>query len=449
MNRDMNRLSLLPAVASALPLLALAADKPSAERGREALLTRSFLPPAWSRQAYDNVWRQWGMAEKPADYDKTFADRYGLHPAPYPNDGLPMGLREARGLLGKGIVNDCLVCHGGSILGKSMVGLPNSSLDMQLLFEEMFRADGMQKVIPFLFTNVRGTTEAGAMAVYFLRLRDENLNLTPAKSWPLPLNLCEDPPAWWLLKKKKTMYHTGSTDARSARSIMQFTLTPFNSGQYVRSQENTFKDIQSFILSLEPPKYPFPIDAEKSARGKAIFEKQCATCHGSYSANGVYPNKIVPLEVIGTDPTRARAFSKDIKTFYERSWLGQEPGPDGIPYRLNDEIGYQAPPLDGVWATAPYFHNGSVPTLYDVLNSRARPSLFTRTFRTSEADFDKEKVGWKITPLDRPPEPNAPAHERRKVYDTSQPGRSNGGHTFGDKLTEEERWAVVEYLKGL
>ena len=63
---------------------------------------------------------------------------------------------------------------------------------------------------------------------------------------------------------------------------------------------------------------------------------------------------------------------------------------DGKPVRAT--AGYQAPPLDGVWATAPYFHNGSVPTLAGVLNSKARPKVFTRSYHTGEEDYDKDKV---------------------------------------------------------
>jgi hypothetical protein len=111
--------------------------------------------------------------------------------------------------------------------------------------------------------------------------------------------------------------------------------------------------------------------------------------------------------------------------------------------------GYQAPPLDGLWATAPYLHNGSVPTVHDVLKSGSRPKVFTRSFRGEEEDYDRRKLGWKVTVLGGPPAPDLPAIERRKVYDTSQPGRGNGGHTFGDRLTDDERMAVIEYLKTL
>jgi hypothetical protein len=58
------------------------------------------------------------------------------------------------------------------------------------------------------------------------------------------------------------------------------------------------------------------------------------------------------------------------------------------------------------------------------------------------------KVGWKVKTLDRMPDGLSP-FERRKIYDTAQPGRSNTGHTFGDDFTDEERSAVIEYLKRL
>jgi hypothetical protein len=87
--------------------------------------------------------------------------------------------------------------------------------------------------------------------------------------------------------------------------------------------------------------------------------------------------------------------------------------------------------------------------VYHVLNSKARPKVYTRSFVTEKEDYDPANLGWKFTEPAGPPDPKAPAVEARKVYDTSLRGRSNGGHTFGDKLTEDERAAVIEYLKTL
>jgi hypothetical protein len=152
--------------------------------------------------------------------------------------------------------------------------------------------------------------------------------------------------------------------------------------------------------------------------------------------------------VIGTDPNVAEALTPEAGEHYAKSWFGQETGPNGEPYLIQSD-GYQAPPLDAIWATAPYLHNGSAPTVYHVLNSKARPKIYTRSYRTQREDYDPVKLGWKLAVLDAPPAPSLPAIERRKIYDTTQPGRSNSGHTFGDKLTEEERMAVIEYLKTL
>jgi mono/diheme cytochrome c family protein len=423
--------------------------KPAAERGREILLGRVFVPPNWSAKAYDNVWKQWGIAEKPADYAQAVQERYGLHPAPFDNNGLPMGLREARGLLGKGIAVDCLLCHGGAIAGQSYIGLGNASLDIQSLYDDLAAGDGLMRGTPFTFSNVRGTSEAGAMAVYLLQYRDAELNVQAPAALGYRTDLCEDAPAWWLLKKKRTMYHTGSTPARSVRALMQFMLTPFNSGEYVKSQEPAFADLQAYLLSLEPPRYPFPIDEERAAQGKLLFEQNCAKCHGTYGPDGSYPNKIIPLETIDTDPTRADGFSDKVAEHYNRSWLAREEGLAQKADQATAHRGYQAPPLDGVWATAPYFHNGSAPTVYHVLNSTARPRIFTRSYRTEKEDYDPVQLGWRVTVLDRPADAGLSGLERRKVYDTTQPGRGNGGHPFGDDLTEAERLAVIEYLKTL
>src|SRR5262249_17164941 len=135
--------------------------------------------------------------------------------------------------------------------------------------------------------------------------------------------------------------------------------------------------------------------------------------------------------------------------YFNRSWFAREIGPDGKPIQLVENDGYQSPPLDGVWATAPYFHNGSAPTVYHVLNSKARPKIYTRNYRTDENEYDTARLGWKVIVLDKSPGSDLPPNELRKIYDTSMPGRHNTGHTYGDKLTEEERIAVIEYLKTL
>ena len=442
------------ALAAVLAPWALADEPTPAERGKKALLTRAFTPGIWSVRAYDELWRQWGpdVKERPADYDRAVAEYYGLHPAPYPNGRYPMGLRETTGIFGgKAVVVDCMACHGGSILGQSYVGLGNASLDVQALFNDMSKAGGGSGKTPFPFSHVRGTSEAGNFAVFLLSYRQPDLKV---RLQPLDLGmkdyLCEDVPAWWHLHKKKKMYHTGNTHAHSVRSLMQFSLSPPNSPEFFNKEEATFRDIQQYLLSLRAPKYPFPIDRELAARGEKLFNRTCASCHGTYGEKWTYPNKIVPIDEIGTDRTRYEGFSAKGGEYYNKSWFAQEKRPDGkVGYPVQPTVGYQAPQLDGVWATAPYFHNGSVPTVYHVLNSKARPKFFTRSYRTGKEDYDPVNLGWRVRELQRAPGEEVSAYERRKVYDTTQPGRGNGGHTFGDDLTEEQRRAVIEYLKTL
>ena len=456
MGGKLGRLALTLAIGLALAPTMEAGERSAAERGSEAVYRIASSPPVLGLDAYEDAWKQWGLPEKPADYGRAFRERYGLHPAPYHNQGLPMGLHAAPRLLGRGLTSDCLLCHAGTIAGRTYVGLPNTTLDLQSLFEELAAAGGFGGWMPLRLCNVRGTTEAAATSVYLLQLRDPDLKLDPrrvAAFAPIKRgfrdDLCEDVPAWWLLKKKRTMYHTGVTSARSIRSMMPFLLSPLHSGESIKAQEPVFADIRAYLLTLEPPKYPFAIDRGLAGRGRAIFHRTCARCHGTYGPEGRYPNKVVPLEVIGTDPALARGFPAEVVELYLKSWFGQERGPAGEPYHGLHQGGYQAPPLDGVWATAPYFHNGSVPTVYHVLNSQARPKVFTRSFRTGEDDYDRVRVGWRITALDKAPDPELPAIERRKVYDTTRPSQGNGGHPFGDELTEDDRMAVVEYLKTL
>ncbi len=422
------------------------AEPTAAERGKRALESKAFIPSFWPRAAYDLVWKQWGVAEKPKDYAAAFNERYGLHPAPYANDGLPMGLRVAPYLpLVKGIALDCMTCHGGSLRGTSIVGLGNASLDIQSLFEDLYVAGKIPAKLPFTFTQTRGTNEAGAFSVYLLGYRNDDLSLRESlRDLGLKDDSCEDVPAWWLLKKKKTMYHVGATDARSVRSLMQFMMHPLTLPKDFERAEPEFRDIQAYLLSLEPPKYPFPINAKLAAQGQTVFESNCAKCHGSYGEHASYPNKIVPLDEIGTDRTRFDNIGVKFGEAYAASWFAKESPPRPI----RATAGYQAPPLDGVWATAPYFHNGSVPTLDGVLNSHARPKRFTRSFRTNEEDFEKDRVGWKVTEVE-PVARKLTPFERRKIYDTTQRGRGNAGHTYGDDLSADERRALIEYLKTL
>ncbi len=435
-------------------------DAKAAKRGYEALTKQALIPALWSKSAYENAWKFWSPKpkSKPKNYDQAFMKYYGLHPTSYPNGRYPMGLREAPGLLTKGVVSDCMLCHGGSINGKSYIGLPNTALDIEALHLDMGAGTTGVRSLGFTHGNVRGTSEAVGFGIYLLGIRDpktltlklNSLSLNPKRSkLKVPDQMCGDPPAWWLLKKKKTMYHTGSTPAASVRTNMQFMLGSAYNHKQFEQKEKTFRDIREYFMSLEAPKYPWKIDRKLANKGRIVFEDNCSKCHGTYGKKWTYPNRVIPMRVIKTDPLRFTGLHKEWGEAYNKSWFAQkEAGKNGKAYPALKPRGYQAPPLDGIWATAPYLHNASVPTIYALLNSKTRPKTFTRSYRTDATAYDKNDVGWKVRELKEVPKGLTP-RERRHIYDTRLPGRGNQGHYFGDHLTEPERRAVIEYLKTL
>ncbi len=425
------------------------------DRGRFVLESASFLAPAWS----DSAWKTVVETARPVPVEENadHADpidraanarlRFGLHSAPFPNSGLPMGLRPAWSKDGRkaGLQIDCLICHGGSIGGQSYVGLGNTTLDFQQFLNAMTRADGRRPpILTFNLNSGRGTVNAGQLAIVLFSLRNPDLTF---RQFPLTLgaNLPEqDVPAWWTLKRKSTLYLDARTDGDSARSIMQFYLGELSENQF-SAYEPAFSDLLAYVKSLEAPKYPFPVDESKALAGKAVFEKNCAECHGTYGPDGSYPDLLIPLDRIGTDKARAEGVTPRSIEHYNSTWFGQV-----HPVDKSLEPGYKAPPLDGVWATAPYLHNGSVPTIYALLKSEARPDRFLRHPSTDFAHYDQRNVGWKF----RLPEPGSkPVDDdpfrSRSLFDSSRYGLGNRGHTFGDKLSEVDRMAVIEYLKTL
>ena len=131
----------------------------------------------------------------------------------------------------------------------------------------------------------------------------------------------------------------------------------------------------------------------------------------------------------------------DHRNWMETGWLSRY-GKDPVVVKPS---GYLAPPLDGIWATGPYLHNGSVPTLWHLLHPKERPVVWRRT----SDSFDHERIGMTIEALDTVPASAKSARTRRRYFDTSRPGKSAAGHLFPDKLTEAQKRAVLEFLKPL
>ena len=202
-----------------------------------------------------------------------------------------------------------------------------------------------------------------------------------------------------------------------------------------------FPDLLAYLKSIPAPDYPWDINADLADRGEEVFGEHCSSCHGTYSLNWTYPEIVIPIEDIGVDEQMAvRMYDADLfHDWVARSFFGESS-------RATPELGYVAPPLDGVWATAPYLHNGSVPTLDALLNSAKRPTCWTWSYDST--DYNQQTLGWNFQESECHDSITS-ADERSLVYDTQQLGYGNQGHTYGDVLSEGDRVALLEYIKTL
>jgi mono/diheme cytochrome c family protein len=371
---------------------------------------------------------------------------------------LPYFMNAAKMPNGVEIVTaNCLGCHASFLRGKLVIGLGEVSTDFQMSGAveplalagmmvgdkeraELSRMIGRMKPLEKIRTHTAAANPADHIAAVLFAHRDPK-TLAWSDEPLIPIAEDEpvipvDVPAWWLLKKKSAMFHTGAGRGDQARIMMTASVFCVDDVATAKQVDSYFPDIRAYLLTLEPPKYPGTIDLGLVATGKQTFEAKCSKCHGTYGEGGKYQSKIVALDKIGTDPKLAQhagQFAAPFTQWFNSSFYGEIA-------RLEPGVGYVPPPLDGVWATAPYFHNGSVPNLAAVLDSSLRKPR-TAIVRGRDA-YDLTAVGWP----NRDPDDDTSA---RWIYDTKLPGYANTGHTFGDKLSASERAAVIEYLKTL
>ncbi len=366
-------------------------------------------------------------------------------------------------------VPNCLLCHAGRFNGEIVVGLGDAETDftadfaiiskavdfLEPLKHELFSAEENAELDKFVarvrklgdITKMRtiGTNPANEIGVLLFSHRDPvtlEWSEEPLIELPYRERLPVDTPPWWRMAKKSTQFYNGMGRGDHRQTMMTASSLCVDDVSDAEEIDTYFHHVAAFVASVKPPKYPFVIDRERAAFGERVFEANCAGCHGHYGEDDSYPNLVIPLDVIRTDPVYAEAgpFLTEFVEWYNTSIYGTDAWLEPI-------VGYIAPPLDAVWATAPFFHNGSVPSIEDVLNSKARPRYWKRIDYDSR-NFDEEKLGWPYETMTYGHN-EAPAEERKYIYDTTQPGHWNTGHPFGDHLTDRERRAVLEYLKTL
>ena len=360
----------------------------------------------------------------------------------------------------KGVAPNCLFCHAQKWEDSLVIGLGNSLSDYSMptsfsmvLAEKMLNMTGSKgakdlagnllragkTTAPFIITASRGVNIADRLTAVLAAHRDpasfvwlEKANLKlPDEVIPT------DVPAWWLLKKKNAMFYNGFGRGNFARFLMAANLLTVTDTAESAEVLTHFDDVMGYLYSLKAPKYPQAVNALLAEQGKQLFTENCAQCHGTYGKNETYPNLLIPITVIKTDPALVESnfSSPQFLDWFSKSWFAM----GNRPAKLVPFNGYIAPPLDGVWCTAPYLHNASVPTLEALLNSKIRPKFWARNFETPQYDY--EKLGWKYTTADK--------QYTKSTYNTTLKGYGNGGHYFGDVLNDAERDAVLEYLKTL
>ena len=187
-----------------------------------------------------------------------------------------------------------------------------------------------------------------------------------------------------------------------------------------------------FLRTYQPPPFPGAIDPAQQEAGRAVFHQQCGACH---EPGGARTGTVIPLSEIGTDPEHVRTWRQ--RDASRMNWLTTALLMRGAKMRAAQD-GYVARPLTGAWLLAPYLHNGSVPTLADLL---APPTQRPVVFWTGYDVLDPDRVGFVATG------PEAEAYGFR--FDTHERGNGNGGHLYGTGLDDASRAALLAYLRTL
>ena len=249
-------------------------------------------------------------------------------------------------------------------------------------------------------------------------------------------------PLWNLRRREGTAFHWDGLST-SLREVVQSSAigdgapTEWVDRDYERWNDtdpktmSSLRRVMNYIGDLPAPKYPLPVDATLAAAGAVTYKARCAECH---EAGAARTGSVIPLAEIGTDRHRLDMWTANSATAYNaygegHSWKFSN-------FRKTD--GYTATPLDGIWLTGPYLHNGSVPTLADLLEPvEARPKKFWRGYDL----IDSTRIGFVSI---------GPEAERAGTpLDVTLPGNSNAGHTYGTDLSADEKRALLEYLKTL
>ena len=402
-----------------------------------------------------------------------FRDKFGLIEDPARPGGLPIGfvLYDTKTTATRFLMTNCSACHTGKVNGQVINGLGSqgirihafNSAVMHVATRDDFTTEQMLPLaaaaakhnhIPWGWRS-RYVTKKAIKQLKVLSASYVELDAGPGRSAVLEFtkaihNQKIEPPYGfirirpvWTYRKRESFGIDGlmTGDLGAALAAVEF-----NKGmpaKYIVHHPNRWASLYKYVKTISSPKYPDPIDSEVAKRGEQVFETSCARCHGSYApGTQPYKEKLIPISRIGTDPDRLRSITPELITATNNSIFGKY-------VRVGNTGGYVAPPLDGIWCRGPYLHNGSVPTLADLLLPAAqRPVSF---FVGGDTAYDLQRLGVAYA------EELAPDGSRRGVrasekqfeFNTRGPANNNEGHEFSNKISAEDSAALLEYLKTL
>lgn len=263
--------------------------------------------------------------------------------------------------------------------------------------------------------------------------RDDAFNLPKfvltQAPWDDTVGNTDFPALWRLGERSGHLLHSGG-EARSVAAVIASSTLGTGALPWGGFDARN-RWLESFLSALAPPPFPAPTDPALTARGGELFASQCAGCHGS---DGERTGQAIPVAEVGTDPEHVLTFQAGDARRMNRvtATLGMGNA------ELQGAQGYVARPLVGIWLLAPYLHNGSVPTLHDLLAPPAqRPTVFYRGYDV----LDTVKVGFVAS--------GDAAQANGFRFDTRLRGNANGGHRYGTELAAPDKQALLEFLKTL
>lgn len=241
-------------------------------------------------------------------------------------------------------------------------------------------------------------------------------------------------PIWNMRPRQGMAYHWDGLNTELVEVVRSSAIGDGATPKSIKGELANLDRLQGWLMDLKPPKYPserFPINAALAASGRGIFERECAVCH---AFGGAKTGQVIPVGDVGTDPHRVQMWTKEAAAAYNAYAKSY---PWGFSHFRSTD-GYVAVPLDAIWTRGPYLHNGSVPTLRDLLQPPAnRPKTFHRGYDL----FDPQNVGY-VT--------QGPEAERVGFrYDVAERGNGNQGHLWGTALPARDKDALIEYMKTL